>query len=967
MSRFFDDEAEEDEDEDDDENEMRNQQEEVLGEDERQAIELVEARHAKNRARLNTDANELARQYEEQAAMQATLEKKNKFSMESGLPGGPRGSSITHQALLPSINDPSIWRLKVASGMEQALVLAVMRKAIASRENGGPLRIKSVFCSGSRGYIYIEAIAEPLARDAINGLRGIFQSSLQKIPVREMTSVVTISKVKKPLVEGQWVRLSRGVLKGDLARIVEIIEGGSRIVIQAVPRPDYAAGTGSSRGGVKTSSNMRPPKRLFDPVEAKTAGASVIRRPFPTSRHGEKYDFWDNDFYKDGFLYKEVNPVTFIKSENVKPLMEETKYFVAKKKGRKDEVYDDGYDEPEEEQDEEDDDDDDVDENGKSKKKSSYITDIADQLTGLDEVANEKTVPYSVGDLVQVVAGELKNLVAKIINLNSVTKTVQVIPHNTALSGEFTIEMNVLSKYVQPGEHVKVINGQYRGQTGRVVSLVQRDGKSMAAILTDGVNTEILCDIGYLQISQEVTAGLGNLMGYELYDLVILSDNETAVIIAVGAEKLRVINNQGVVKEVFPQELHGKHNTRSQSQTAIDSQQVQVKVGDIVNIIAGTHAKQSGTVKHILKGCMWVHSNMYLKDSGVFVARGRLCVAVGKNAITGTTGTRPAIQQQQQRRGGRDESIGKTVRIIKGEYKGMLAQVVDSVNDSYQVELLAKMKKINIPKAKTVMVGDKEGSLTSDTRNSTLYANGIQNTPYYSQQTPYLSGSATPHPGNETPNMGGMTPGRTPNPYASDRDDDPSVWTVGANATAGGVSGGSQSGAASSQGYSGSRSPGHSLNRSGNLYDSSPWMMSDSSVHSSQRGPSLPSTSPYSPYSGAGSSSYTPSTACDTPLVSSGGQADPDWVVNMVVKFTSGTFANKNAVVLGIPQNGQVLVQFRHDRGDLIGSPLTVNVNDLTNAAPPTGEKVLVIGGKHKGLTGLSKVSFIYVFILQIV
>ena len=38
------------------------------------------------------------------------------------------------------------------------------------------------------------------------------------------------------------------------------------------------------------------------------------------------------------------------------------------------------------------------------------------------------------------------------------------------------------------------------GQTGRVVSLKALDGKPTAVILTDGVNTELLCDVNNLQV-----------------------------------------------------------------------------------------------------------------------------------------------------------------------------------------------------------------------------------------------------------------------------------------------------------------------------------------------------------------------------------------------------------------------------------------------------------------------------------
>ena len=96
------------------------------------------------------------------------------------------------------------------------------------------------------------------------------------------------------------------------------------------------------------------------------------------------------------------------------------------------------------------------------------------------------------------------------------------------------VETNILMKYIPPGSHVKIINGVYIGQTGRVVSLKSIDSKPTAVILTDGMNTEILCDVANLQLSSDITIGLSNLMGYELYDLVVLNDNESAVIITVG-------------------------------------------------------------------------------------------------------------------------------------------------------------------------------------------------------------------------------------------------------------------------------------------------------------------------------------------------------------------------------------------------------------------------------------------------
>ena len=46
-----------------------------------------------------------------------------------------------------------------------------------------------------------------------------------------------------------------------------------------------------------------------------------------------------------------------------------------------------------------------------------------------------------------------------------------------------------------------------------MVSVNNVDGDHIAAILTDGMNNEIQCNVGHLQTSTEVTTGHGHLMG----------------------------------------------------------------------------------------------------------------------------------------------------------------------------------------------------------------------------------------------------------------------------------------------------------------------------------------------------------------------------------------------------------------------------------------------------------------------
>jgi transcription elongation factor len=320
-------------------------------------------------------------------------------------------------------------------------------------------------------------------------------------------------------------------------------------------------------------------------------------------------------------------------------------------------------------------------------------------------------------------------------------------------------------------------------------------------------------------MSSEVTTGYGNLMGYELYDIVALNENECAVVIVVGTEKLRVINHMSVVRDVLPQELRGKRNAFSARSTGFDIQQNAISVGDTVKVTSGAHAKLSGTVKQMMKGTLWLHSNAFLKNSGIFVVKTRNCVVAGGKMATpvlsaGYKGVllptpqhpaaggslsvqgMPSVGAGAMSRGGsnstgngrnggggRDPMIGKTIRITSGGNKGLLAQVVDATPTHYSVELLAKLKKIVVERSKAVVVGDEKGSIEKPQGGAGYRSGGAgggfgfgggagagggdfsasmgASTPFLVNDTPMHYGGETPRNimGGETPAYGGETPG----------------------------------------------------------------------------------------------------------------------------------------------------------------------------------------------------------------
>ena len=144
-----------------------------------------------------------------------------------------------------SFSSVDLSQVRCKPGEERQLVRSILMKQFSAKMAGEALKLKSAFCTGAKGYIYVEALAEPLAKEALSGLRGIFWSSkddvpaFSKVPINQMTSLLNVKVTKRPLKNNQFVRIKRGPLKGDLAKVVYVYEGSSKAVIQAVPRPDY--------------------------------------------------------------------------------------------------------------------------------------------------------------------------------------------------------------------------------------------------------------------------------------------------------------------------------------------------------------------------------------------------------------------------------------------------------------------------------------------------------------------------------------------------------------------------------------------------------------------------------------------------------------------------------------------------------------------------------------------------------
>lgn len=165
----------------------------------------------------------------------------------------------------------------------------------------------------------------------------------------------------------------------------------------------------------------------------------------------------------------------------------------------------------------------------------------------------------------------------------------------------------------------------------------------------------------------------------------------------------------------MPSQISNKITNRRHG-AATDRNGSEIRVGDTVKEVSG-EAKQ-GTILHIFRAFAFLHNRDQTENAGVFVCRTNnvaTIIAKGGRITTGQssgpdlTKMNPAMIRNQgnmppppviPKQGGRDKTIGQTVTIRQGEYKGLLGIVKDATETHARVELHTKGKTISVDKMK---------------------------------------------------------------------------------------------------------------------------------------------------------------------------------------------------------------------------------------------------------------------------
>lgn len=218
--------------------------------------------------------------------------------------------------------------------------------------------------------------------------------------------------------------------------------------------------------------------------------------------------------------------------------------------------------------------------------------------------------------------------------------------------------------------------------------------------------------------------------------LTVSSQSTVGCVIKVDKASLRVIDQNGDARTVIPSQVLDKIFRRSA--VATDRNGSEIRMGDTVKEIAGN--TRTGIVLHIYRAFVFLHNREQTENSGVFVCRannvativakgGRVAQSTGPDLSkmnpamlrNGTSGG-ATMMPPPARVGGRDRTIGQTVTIRQGPYKGLMGIIKDATDHTARVELHTKNKTVTIDKIK---LGFREYANLLATPNQTRLTRGI--------------------------------------------------------------------------------------------------------------------------------------------------------------------------------------------------------------------------------------------------
>lgn len=794
-SMFVDMEAEEDDDEDEEEEEVSEEA-------------LAAARAEKEQIPLRRRGSSWLDKDEKEIERDLLLKQRRLDAAEAAAAAAPdteAARALRRSKNLPSVNDPSLFAVRCKPGKELEVVLQLLQKKQFSSVSV-PI-YSAVYTPQAKGFVYVEASSERTVQIALTDIPSAYPftkvgaeiKNITVVPVKERPDVLTVTEARRPrtagssgrgagghggdddydsegggggggegdddddegrecvlgasgerLHNGDWVRVTRGPYKGDLAQIVALVADKSTADVRLVPRFDLVAllageqekarryaDRGDPDAAKKTREAVRaaaaaarsyagrPPPRLFTKEDLQSAVDTLNRtlpRDVPAAKIGDFLMYSGNGgsrnmmlcgkyIIKDGgFIVREGVKSTSLDGVNVNPLPEEIQRFQVAE-NHSNSGGDDGVGDGS---------------SGSGDGSGSGASGLAALASTIAKRQNE----FVAGDPCRVAEGEMAGVTGTVVSADG--QRVVVRPDKTSgLTAPFTTEHGLLEKHFRPGDHVRVMRGKMAGETGFVL-VVRRDASaagapSVATLRTDSTERTVSVFVADLQISNEVASTTASRGGYYLYDLVQLPSRALGVVVAIGRESFTLLDTANITHELRLQEMGPRRSSVSGAfarrggiggigargarggggfvESGLDKYQRSLGVGDQVDVADGPHRGVHGVVKHFARQCAFIQSKEIFTNGGILAINASSLVLAGADRPAANPA--PAYGSSSSSSGGYGGSgggygrrpffrRGQTVRVRAGKYRGYVATVRNLTGSGAQIEIQANSRLVNV-------------------------------------------------------------------------------------------------------------------------------------------------------------------------------------------------------------------------------------------------------------------------------
>lgn len=558
-------------------------------------------------------------------------------------------------ALEPSTGSNQLFHVKCKPGKE-LVVISYLYAKFAHSPSQYNLTFAAYTPKISSGFIYVEARTLADANTLCSELPFIMNlNRMKNLKYSEMAKAMTIPRTEVDFHPGNFVEILKDsqsgyFVKGDIGQVINININRNKVMVKLIPRIDYDRIESDTlpEKKSKAAKEVRIPQADFQP-ERIINHATITDTTVQIGDSTVEFKEYDNALFYGPFLYHEIETKKLQKVAYIQ--MDFGKKF-------QDNFYD-------------------------FEQRIPYFKNNMYSALGL---TNSTT--FNQGDIARILEPhEYQDVIVDVLGVQG--NIIHVAPRATnevekaQYDGiEFDIQSDLLEKYFHEGDRVKIIAGANRGKIGIVLGVDMKTFTAQIQITSiDAIVSEKVANLAHTRREEEIQIVLGQ---YRLNDFVVLLDKQRGVIWRIENDIAFILLDTGVAISADLSRILCK----ARDDTVRASNGKAITISSVVKV---KDERYNATVIHTTHSKVFLQSQQKQTMGGLFVRPpSDITVFTTPKNVAPSAGSGGFVVQRPKQ----DLSLkGQTIKIIKGPYKGLLADVKEATGEDMHV-ILHTTKKI---------------------------------------------------------------------------------------------------------------------------------------------------------------------------------------------------------------------------------------------------------------------------------